>query len=81
MVGTPEEFKNKYNVSIGLVAWAVAIAFFVGRTSKAQDDLEKQVERQTKQIEVRMKEEVDGLRADWERDREEQNRRLEKLEK
>lgn len=80
MVSTPDEFKKKMNVSIGFVAWAVAVAFFVGRTTKAQDDLEKSLERRTKQLETRFKEEVDGLRADWERDRKAQEKRLDKLE-
>lgn len=66
----PEEFNNKLNsVSVGLLVWLAGIAFSLGVLYT------KVIDTDTKVID-----EVSGLRADWERDRKEQDRRLEKLE-
>lgn len=69
MVGTPNETNKKVNVTIGFVLWIGAVCFSLGVLYTKVLDADR-----------RTTEEVGGLRADWERDRELQERRLEVLE-
>lgn len=52
---------------------------------KEREEIKDEFEEDDEKMEARlmdfMKAEIDGLRADWERDRLEQNRRIENLEK
>jgi len=66
----PEEFGKKLSsVSIGFLVWIAMIAFSLGVLYTKVIDTDAKVV-----------DEVSGLRSDWERDKAEQDRRLEKLE-
>ena len=66
----PEEFSKKLDsVSIGFLVWIAGIAFSLGVLYTKVIDTDAKVV-----------DEVSGLRSDWERDKAEQDRRLEKLE-
>lgn len=66
----PEEFGKKLNsVSIGFLVWIAMIAFSLGVLYTKVIDTDAKVV-----------DEVSGLRSDWERDKAEQDRRLEKIE-
>ena len=73
----PSDFDKKTTVTLGLIIWIAGVSFSMGMIYKSIIDGEK--ERNS--IKDYVKQEVDGLRSDWERDRKEQNRRLIKLEK
>lgn len=64
-----EDFKNKIPVTIGLLIWIATISFSLGALYTRVMDLNE-----------KLVDEVGGLRADWDRDRVEQNKRIEKLE-
>jgi len=67
---SPEEFSKKLPpVTIGFIVWIGIIAFSLGVLYT------KVIDTDAKVID-----EVGGLRSDWERDKKEQDRRLEKLE-
>jgi len=76
-MGLPSDFDKQTTVTISLLVWIAIVSFSMGMIYKSIIDGEK--ERNT--IKDYVKQEVDGLRSDWERDRKEQNRRLIKLEK
>jgi len=66
----PDEFSKKLpSITLGFIIWVAIIAFSLGVLyTKVIDTDEKVID------------EVGGLRSDWERDKKEQDRRLEKLE-
>lgn len=68
-MGMPEDFKGKVSVSIGLIIWIAIISFSMGALYTRVMDLNEKIV-----------DEIGGLRADWDRDRESQEKRLEKLE-
>ena len=75
-VPTPKEFEKSHLVSLGLIIWVAAISFSMGMIYKSivdHTDMISKAREFTQQ-------EVDGLRADWERDRVMQNERLKQLE-
>ena len=76
-MGLPSDFNKQTTVTISLLIWIAIVSFSMGMIYKSIIDGEK--ERNA--IKDYVKQEVDGLRSDWERDRKEQNRRLIKLEK
>ncbi len=76
-MGLPNDFDKQTTVTISLLIWIAIVSFSMGMIYKSIIDGEK--ERNV--IKDYVKQEVDGLRSDWERDRKEQNRRLIKLEK
>ena len=76
-MGLPSDFDKQTTVTISLLVWIAIVSCSMGMIYKSIIDGEK--ERNT--IKDYVKQEVDGLRSDWERDRKEQNRRLIKLEK
>jgi len=67
---TPEEFGRKLPpMTLGFIIWVAMIAFSLGVLYTKVVDTDRLVV-----------DEVGGLRSDWERDKSEQDRRLEKLE-
>ena len=64
---TPEEFKEKKNLSIGVVAWAVVIAFNLGVLYTTMMTTRENVESNKKAAKDYVEQEVGGLRSDWER--------------
>ena len=73
---SPDEFSSKATVTIGFIIWIAIISFSMGILyAKIVDHTE-----QIHQARDYTTQEVDGLRADWERDRKEQDRRLQILE-
>jgi L-cystine uptake protein TcyP (sodium:dicarboxylate symporter family) len=67
---SPEEFSKKLPpMTIGFIVWIAMIAFSLGVLYT------KVIDTDAKVID-----EVGGLRSDWDRDKKEQDRRLEKLE-
>lgn len=67
---TPEEFGKKLPpMTLGFMIWVAMIAFSLGVLYTKVIDTDSKVV-----------DEVGGLRSDWERDKAEQDRRLEKLE-
>ena len=67
---TPEEFGRKLPpMTLGFIIWVAMIAFSLGVLYTKVVDTDRPVV-----------DEVGGLRSDWERDKSEQDRRLEKLE-
>lgn len=84
---SPEELKHKITISWGLaVAYTVVListTFTIGRMMDNDDqrlELQQHLEQKIKDMHQFSIDEVSGLRSDWERDRIEQNRRIEKLE-
>lgn len=73
---TPDEFSKKQTVTIGLIVWVAAISFSMGMIYARIVDHTKDIKAARDFTE----QEVGGLRADWERDRQDKNRRLELLE-
>ncbi len=75
-MGLPKDFDQKIPVTIGLIVWIAIMSFSLGVLYKSTIDLADEI------IDAKAytTQEVDGLRSDWEMDRKEQNRRLEKLE-
>jgi len=73
---TPKEFDIKGTFTMGFIVWIAIISFSMGILYAKIMDHTSQI---TKAREYTTQE-VDGLRADWERDRKEQDRRLEILE-
>lgn len=66
----PDEFSKKLpSITLGFIIWVAIIAFSLGVLYT------KVIDTDAKVID-----EVGGLRSDWERDKKEQDRRLEKLE-
>lgn len=67
-----------------LTTYAFTYGYFK-RDQEAQKEIHLSLQKQLDEIKVNYKKyadmEVGGLRSDWERDREEQNKRIEKLEK
>lgn len=64
-----DDLKHKIPVSIGLIIWIACISFSLGALYTRVMDLNE-----------KLIDEVGGLRTDWERDRLQQNERLNKLE-
>lgn len=84
---SPEELKHKITISWGLaVAYTIVListTFTIGRMMDNDDqrlELQQHLEQKIKDMHQFSIDEVSGLRSDWERDRTEQNRRIEKLE-
>ncbi len=73
---TPEEFSKKQTVTIGLIIWVAAISFSMGMIYARIVDHTKDIKAARDFVE----QEVGGLRSDWERDRESQNKRIDKIE-
>jgi hypothetical protein len=87
-MGLPSDFNTKIPVTIGLIIWVAIISFSMGMLYKGHVDADKRIEdnkEYTKEQIDKAREyttqEIEGLRADWERDKKEQERRLVKLEK
>ena len=76
-MGLPKDFDNKITVTIGLLIWVAMISFSLGMLYKGHIDLKEEI----KAAREYTTQEVQGLRNDWDRDREEQNRRIILLEK
>lgn len=81
------EKDKKVTVTIGLIMSVIAVSFFIGtlweRNKSLYDHVstyEKSLDDKIRAANERMKEEVNGLRIDWDRDREAQEKRLDKLE-
>ena len=64
-----DDFKHKIPVSISLLIWIAIVSFSMGGLYTRVMDLNE-----------KMVDEIGGLRADWDRDRIQQNERLNKLE-
>lgn len=84
---TPDEFKHKITISMGLaVAYTVVListTFTIGRmmdNDEQREEMRQHLEAKIKDMHQFSIDEVSGLRSDWERDRAEQNRRIEKME-
>ncbi len=75
-MSTPDEFSKKQVVSIGLIVWVAAISFSMGMIYARIVDHTKDIQGARNFTD----QEVGGLRSDWDRDRQEQNRRLDKIE-
>lgn len=74
---TPKEFDIKGTVTLGFIVWIAMISFSMGILyAKITDHTEQIIKAREYTTQ-----EVDGLRADWERDRKEQECRMELLEK
>ncbi len=85
---TPDEFKEKKTVSIGLVAWAVVIAFNLGVLYATMLATREDVSNNRQAAKDYTEQEVSGLRLDWERqnniskkEREEMREDIKDLEK
>ncbi len=76
-MGLPKDFDNKISVTIGLIIWVAIISFSLGMLYNDNIRLHADVDSAREYT----KQEVEGLRADWNRDRQAQEKRLEKLEK
>lgn len=81
------EKDRKVTITIGLIMAIIAVSFFVGTLWERNRSLyehvssyEKTLDDKIRAANERMKEEVGGLRSDWDRDREAQEKRLDKLE-
>ena len=67
----PEEFNYKLsNISIGAIIYIALISFSFGAIYTKVVDTDKKIDL-----------EINGLREDWERDRVEQDKKIEKLNK
>lgn len=84
---SPDEFKHKITISWGLaVAYTIVLVsttFTVGRmmdNDEQRAELQQHLEQKIRDMHQFSIDEVSGLRSDWDRDRQEQNRRIEKLE-
>lgn len=76
-MGLPRDFDKQTTVTIGLLIWIAMVSFSMGMIyAKIMDNEQEHIT-----IKGYIEQEVGGLRADWERDRAEQNRRLELLER
>lgn len=75
-MGLPDDFSKQTTVTISLLIWIAGVSFSMGMIYKSIID---NGEDHTK-IREYIEQEVGGLRSDWDRDREEQNRRLINLE-
>ena len=80
-MGDPEEFKSKVHISWGMLIWAVAIAGSMGFLYSQMIHNDRQSEKNAKDNRLYTEQEVGGLRADWERDREQMIKRIDELEK
>lgn len=84
---SPDELKHKITISWGLaVAYTIVLVsttFTVGRmmdNDEQRAELQQHLEQKIRDMHQFSIDEVSGLRSDWDRDRQEQNRRIEKLE-
>lgn len=75
-MGTPDEFSAKKTITIGFIVWIAAISFSMGMIYARIMDHSKDIGKAREFAE----QEVNGLRADWERDRKDQNERISKIE-
>lgn len=72
----PDEFSKKATVTVGLVVWIAGISFSMGMLYKGHQDHTKDIRGAREYTQ----QEVDGLRADWERDKKEQDGKILRLE-
>lgn len=72
----PQDFQKQTFVTYGFIVWVAMISFLIGRAYAKIEDGEKERGK----IYEYVAQEVGGLRADWERDKKEQDRRLINLE-
>ena len=86
-MSSPEELKEKRPISMGLVAWAVILAFNLGVIYATILSAQKDIINDAKAAKEYTEQEVGGLRSDWERgntiakqDREQHLKRIEDLE-
>lgn len=72
----PNDFNKQTTVTISLLIWIAGMSFSMGMIYA------KFLSNTVEHVSIReyVEQEVGGLRSDWERDREEQNRRLINLE-
>ena len=68
---------KKKVLSIGVIVWVASMAFSMGMIYARINDHTKDIQSAREYTE----QEVSGLRSDWDRDRIEQNKRIERLEK
>lgn len=87
-MNNPIDISKGVLLDFGKIIGLVTIGIFIGKSmqadSHAQEDIiinSANVEKAEKRVMDYVRDEVGGLRSDWDRDREDQNRRLEKLEK
>lgn len=77
----PDEFKNKkVLLTWGTIGTVIGVAFFAGSLYTKQVDTNKEVDNMKKDLKELVIQEVGGLRADWERDKKEQDKKIERLE-
>lgn len=75
----PDEFREKKVVSIGLVAWAVVIAFNLGVLYATMLATRDDVSNNKTTAKEYVEQEVGGLRSDWERQNEQSAKEREEL--
>lgn len=75
----PDEFKEKKQVSVGLVAWAVVIAFNLGVLYATMMATRESVAENKKAAKDYVEQEVGGLRSDWERQNEQTKKEREEI--
>ena len=73
---TPDEFSDKKVISIGAIVWVASISFSMGMIYARINDHTKDIQG----TRLYTEQEVSGLRSDWDRDRIQQNERLERME-
>lgn len=66
-MSTPSEFNEKKPMSLGLIAWAVVIAFNLGVLYATMMATREDVADNKKAAKDYVEQEVGGLRSDWER--------------
>ena len=76
---TPDEFKEKKVVSFGLVAWAVVIAFNLGVLYATMVATRDDVENNKQAAKDYVEQEVGGLRSDWERQNDQEEKEREEI--
>ena len=86
-IPTPDELRHKLTISWGLaVAYTIILvlaSFSVGKMlddDHQREELKQHLEEKIINLHQFSLDEVGGLRADWERDRADQNKRIEKIE-
>ena len=72
----PSDFNKTTIVSYALLIWIAAVSFSMGMIYKSIIDNDKE----HVQIKEFVIQEVGGLRADWERDKKEQDKKIDKIE-
>ena len=74
-MGLPKDFDQKIPVTIGLIIWVAIISFSLGMLYKGNIDLKEEILAAREYT----KQEIDGLRADWDRDRKAQEKQIDEI--